>query len=89
MTTREISEFHKVLVPCGDSPTGKHFVRLCRAGDIITHVSCDCQDAGKDGVAAGRTLEALGGRSCVSVVDEIRAQLWPNVPEARSIRATG
>jgi len=75
MTTREITEFHKVSVPCGDSPTGKHFVRICRAGDTVTHVSCDCQDEAREGRDAGRALAALGGESCVSVVDAIRVQL--------------
>lgn len=75
MTTREITEFHKAQVSCGDSPTGKHFVRLCWAGDTVTHVSCDCQDEAREGVAAGRALVALGGESCVSVVDVIRVQL--------------
>lgn len=68
---KKITEWHKALVPCGGSPTGEHHVRICRAGDKIVHISCDCSNDR----AAGISIAALGGESCVLVVDTILMHL--------------
>jgi hypothetical protein len=61
-----LTEKHEVVVPCDASPTGTHRARLWRAGDEIIYLATECD--GREGDA----LVRLGGKSCRSVVLDVR-----------------